>query len=110
VLLFEEKIPFAKDSSSVRQSYPSLTVNFGSGSQCSSHYLKAHGFLGTRGSSATHRIFHLTSRFPVFGRISPRSTLALATRHVVWRKDVYRIGGIVSGQRQKRCAGSHRPQ
>jgi hypothetical protein len=26
--------------------------NFGSGSQCSSHYLKAHGFLGTPGSSA----------------------------------------------------------
>jgi hypothetical protein len=29
---------------------------------------------------------------------------------VVWSEDVYRIGGIVSGQRQKRCAGSHRPR
>src|ERR1035437_7861296 len=60
VRVFEHKIPFAKDPPPVRQSYPSPTVNFGSGSQCSSHYLKAHGFLGTPGSSATRRILHFT--------------------------------------------------
>lgn len=64
VRVFEHKIPFAKDPPPVRQSYPSPTVNFGSGSQCSSHYLKAHGFLGTPGSSATRRILHFTNSFP----------------------------------------------
>jgi len=52
VRVFEHKISFAKNPPLVRQSYPSPTVNFGSGSQCSSHYLKAHGFLETPGSSA----------------------------------------------------------
>ena len=42
--VFEHKIPFARDSPPARQSYRSPTVNFGSGSQCSTHCLKAHGF------------------------------------------------------------------
>jgi hypothetical protein len=65
----------------VRQSYATPTVNFGSGSQCSSHYLKAHGFPWNSGlvRNPSNPPFH-ESRFLLFGGISPRKTADVGNR------------------------------
>jgi len=108
VRALEQKIPIAKNSrqfariTRVRELILAVVPNV------SSHYLKAHGFLGTPGSSATRRILHLTKGFPVFGRISPPETLTLATLACCSVRRVNRTGGLVSETAEKRWAGLHR--
>src|SRR5258708_24331897 len=61
-------------------------------------------------SGRTAKSRDLNAALPVsltlFGRISSREGLPLATSRDVWHADVYRMVETVSGKRRERCEGS----